>query len=154
MKNKNTKNQPSAGRLIGMIHRCAHVYFKHEFKDLPLGHAQIFTMHHLIHHDGISQKELTKYTKLDKGSITSQLHYLENNGYITRKQSKEDARVLNLFITEKTKEKSDKIQSIFKEWTGNLLKGFDEQEKEEALKSLIRIAENAENKIKVIKNEK
>ena len=154
MKNETNKKQPSAGRIISIIQHHAQIYFKHEFKDFPLGHAQIFTLHHLLHNNGISQKQLTQFSKLDKGSITSQLNYLEKNGYIRRSRSKEDARISNLFITEKTIEVKDDIQSVFRGWTEALLCGFDDLEKEKAMNILIRIADNADGKIREIKNEK
>ena len=121
---------------------------------MPIGHAQIFTLHHLIHHDGISQKQLTKYTKLDKGSIASQLHYLEKNGYITRKVSAEDARVLQINITEKTMEMKEELTEVFRNWSQSLMVAFDEDEKEKVYGYLCKIFQNAQIKIKDRKNEK
>lgn len=151
---KDKIHHPSIGRLIGMISHHAHAYFKHEFKNLPIGHAQVFTLHHLIHNDGISQKQLTKYAKLDKGSIASQLQYLEKNGYIVRKASKEDARVLNIFITEKSKKIENEIHSIFRNWSRTLLSGFDEEEEKIVYETLCKLSQNAQKKIEEIKFEK
>ena len=151
MKNQNNKNRPSIGRIFGMIHHNAQTYFKHEFKDFPIGHAQIFTLHHLIKENGISQKQLTRYSKLDKGSIASQLHYLEKNGYIIRKPSEEDARVLNIYITKKTEIIEDKLQNIFYKWSSTILDGFSEDEKNNIFEILNKIISNVENKIKDIK---
>ncbi|MBN2279683.1 MAG: MarR family transcriptional regulator [Candidatus Marinimicrobia bacterium] len=151
---KNRIHHPSIGRLLGMINHQGNIYFMHAFKDIPIGHAQIFTLHHLIHHDGISQKHLTKYTKLDKSSIASQLHYLEKNGYLYRKQSPDDARVLNIYVTEKTRSMEKELNEIFQNWSRILLNGFDEDEQKEVQFILLRMLENAQLKIKEIKNEK
>jgi DNA-binding MarR family transcriptional regulator len=154
MKNIQIKHGPSAGRLVSMINHYAQVYFKHEFRDFPIGHAQIFTLHHLIHNNGISQKELTRYARLDKGSIASQLHYLEKNGYIYREPSTQDARVLNIFVTKKTSLIEKKLHRIFQNWSRILLQNFDTGEEEKIISYLNKLVDNAEQKIREIKNEK
>lgn len=151
MKHETKQNNCSVGRLFSMINHYAHVYFKHNFREFPIGHAQIFTLHHLIKHDGITQKQLTQYSKLDKGSIASQLQYLEKNGYILRKPSKDDARVLNIFITEKTEILKDDLNKIFSGWSEILLDGFEENDQNEVRNILLKILASAENNIRDLK---
>ncbi len=138
------KEQQSVGRLIGMINRQAHIYFKQRFKHIPLGHAQIFTLHYLIKNNGITQKKLTQYFKLDKGSVASQLHYLEANGFIKKEPSKKDARIQKIFISDKTREIKKELRKIFRQWSESILTGFNKTDRQYIIEILEKLAVNSE----------
>ncbi len=143
MTNKKIEHHQSAGKIIGELSRAANIFFQHQFKDDPIGHAQVRTLHFLSHNDGISQAELTDYFKLDKSSVTSQLNSLEKNGYIKRTVSSKDARIRTIHITDQTKDISDSLMSVFSSWTDVLLNNFNEKEKADILIMLNEMQDNA-----------
>ena len=55
----------------------------------------------ICHHPGISQEQLAKRLFVNKSSVTRQLALLEQNGFIYRKSSQTDKRVLQVFPTQK-----------------------------------------------------
>lgn len=137
----------SAGRLINELSRAAHVYFQHEFKKYNIGHAQIRTLFYVAQNEGKTQKELAEYLNLDKSSITSQLQLLERNGYIRRKASDEDARKQVIAVTERTRKILPEMQNVLESWTETLLAGFEEEERNQVFRALIKMTSNAKSKL-------
>jgi len=151
MKNYKEEHYQSAGKIIGEISRAAHIYFQNNFKEYSIGHAQVRTLHFIAHNEGITQVQLSDYLKLVKSSITSQLRILENNGYIKRKISHYDARVHQIFITDKTKVILEPLKNIFSTWTDILLDGLSESERKNVFLLLEKMRKNAQNKLQEIK---
>lgn len=142
MNNNHVRIDKSAVRIINELYRTANIYFQTEFKEYSIGHAQIVTLIVVSKKEGISQLQLSEYLNLDKSSITSQLKILENNGYITRNKSENDARMYQIYITDKTREILDPLKSIFISWTEILLDDFNEQDREKSLFFLEKMLDN------------
>ena len=68
--------------------------------ELDLTYTQYITMMVMWEHESISVKELGKYLFLDSGTLTPVLKSLEKKGFVDRKRSKEDERVLIVQVTE------------------------------------------------------
>jgi len=151
MKKTEIKHNRSIGKLIGMLSRSAHIYFHHQFKDSTIGHAQVFTLHFLSKHDGISQNELVQHFHMDKSSVTSQLNNLEKNGYIVRIKSAGDGRSRQIFMTDKAKEMSDDLHKVFIGWSQILLEGLSDEEVDKAFELAEHMHNNAKKKIHDIK---
>jgi DNA-binding MarR family transcriptional regulator len=146
---ENTTHQPvSIGYKIGCLSRSAHVYFKHRFGELGLGHAQGLTLHHICRQDGIDQLALLNKVRLDKSSLTSQLKKLEEHGYIVRKPDPADRRAKRIFITDKTRALQDDLHDIFASWTEVLTTGLDKSERETLIRLLETLQDNASKTLK------
>jgi len=152
VKNESEQKNRSAGKLIGELSRAAHIYFHSSFREQSIGHAQVRSLLFIARNEGISQLELAEYLRLDKSSVTSQLKILERNGYIVRKPSEEDARRLQLEITEKTKEILEPIRQVYSSWTEILLDGFSEEERSESLNYLERMRDNVHSRLDLNKH--
>lgn len=67
---------------------------------IDLTYTQYITMMVFWEHKEMNVKELGAYLFLDSGTLTPVLKKLEQKGYISRKRSEQDERVLNVAITE------------------------------------------------------
>ncbi len=67
---------------------------------LDLTYTQYITMMVLWEHKEMNVKELGAYLFLDSGTLTPLLKKLEQKGYVARKRSERDERVLDVTITE------------------------------------------------------
>ena len=79
---------------------------------LDMTYTQYITMMVMWEHKELSVKELGQHLYLDSGTLTPLLKTLEKKGWVKRRRSKEDERVLNVTITdsgEKLKEKAVEI---------------------------------------------
>ena len=90
-------------------------------KKLDLTYTQYVVMMVMWEKETISSRELADCTHLDYGTLTPVLKRLENAGYITRKRSPEDERLLILTLTDggkKLKEKAVEIPSCMAKCMG------------------------------------
>ena len=86
--------------------------YKPFLDEIDLTYTQYIAMMVLWEHKEMNVKELGSYLFLDSGTLTPVLKKLEQKGYITRKRTIEDERVLNVAITqegERLKEKAVEI---------------------------------------------
>ena len=67
---------------------------------IDLTYTQYITMMVFWEHKEMNVKEVGAYLFLDSGTLTPVLKKLEQKGYISRKRSEQDERVLNVAITE------------------------------------------------------
>lgn len=86
--------------------------YKPFLDELDLTYTQYITMMAMWEHGVISVKELGEFLFLDSGTLTPVLKTLEKKGFITRRRSDEDERVLMVTLSEsgmKLKEKAVEV---------------------------------------------
>jgi len=85
---------------------------------------------------------IAKFVGKRKSTITDMVKKLEKLGYVSREKSREDARVIEVTLTEKGWE----FRETFKEISGELLEktytGFTDEEKEVLMGLLFKIRKN------------
>lgn len=91
----------SIGPWLGKTSKIAD-YHLHEIlldQGLDLSKEQMITLKKLHDEDGLNQNELAFLTFRDKSSLARLLSKMEKKNYIKRKQSKEDKRINQVFLT-------------------------------------------------------
>ena len=81
-------------------------------KKLDLTYTQYVVMMVMWEKETVSSRELADSTHLDYGTLTPVLKRLEKVGYITRKRSPEDERLLILTLTDAGRKLKDKAVDI------------------------------------------
>jgi len=131
-------------RRINLITRCQGLYRTDRLPDAglrPIHHSMIFA---ICRNPGISQEELASQVCLNKSTITRQLAPLEEQGYVERKQSESDKRVIHVFPTQKMKDILPTIRQITMDWNAYLTEGFSEEELAQFSAMLDKITERAQ----------
>ncbi len=134
---------PSISRYINIISRCGSMYRSERLKDTDLGtthHAYLFA---ICRNPGISQEQLSKMIYINKSNVTRNLAVLEKNGYIERRPSKTDKRVMLVFPTQKAEDTLPLLRSVIHDWNTLVAADFTEEELEQLRSMLARIAERA-----------
>ena len=80
---------------------------------------------------GITQEQLTQQIHVNRSSVTRQLAFLEENGFITRKRCETDRRTIEVYPTEKMTAAFPIVQQVLKDWKNALTEGLSPQEKEQ-----------------------
>ena len=130
-------------RMIHVINRCGGSFRAERLKDTDLGanhHRYLFSV---CRHPGISQEDLARRAYINKSNVTRHLSYLEEQGYVTRKQSDEDKRVLLVYPTEKAFEMLPTLRAISHDWEDAVMADFTAEEREQLKNMLERISKNA-----------
>ena len=81
-------------------------------KKLDLTYTQYIVMMVLWEKDGITVGEIGKRLFLDNGTLTPLLKKLETQGFLKRRRSKQDGRVITVKLTKEGKELRELVQGI------------------------------------------
>ncbi len=134
---------PKLMRQINMISRISTMYRDDRLKGSELGachHTYILT---ICKNPGISQDKLAQKIFINRSNVTRQLSYLEEKGYVERKQSLSDKRVQLVYPTEKAMAALSTVMEIVDDWNSYITEGFSEDELDCLSYMLDRILENA-----------
>lgn len=130
-------------RSINRTHRCSNRYQSEKLKaDGISGNQQIYIFQ-ICRHPGISQEQLSQRIAVNKSNVTRQLSALEQNGFITRRCSPEDRRMMQVFPTEKAEALYPKVVELMKNWNLLLLEDFTPEEREQLLEMMQRVQKKA-----------
>ena len=103
MNEKNYEALKLEGQLCFPLYACSREVIKQYtplLNAIDLTYTQYITMEVLWEHGSLNLKELGKMIYLDSGTLTPVLKTLQNKGYITRKRSLQDERLLIIDLTE------------------------------------------------------
>ena len=92
---------------------------------------------------GISQDRLAQKICINKSNVARQAAILEDDGFILRKPSQADKRVMELYPTEKTLMLMPEITEILNKWEDFLLADLTEEEVEHVHFILQRMRDKA-----------
>lgn len=134
---------PSISRYINVISRCGNMFRNERLKGSDLGtshHTYLFT---ICRNPGISQDKLAKMIYINKSNVTRNLAVLEKNGYIERRPSDIDKRVMLVYPTPKAEAVLPQLRQIMRDWNDLVAADFTEEELEQLRSMLARIASRA-----------
>ena len=119
---------PTIMRQINIISRCAGLYRTDKLRGAELGACHHSYVLAICRHPGISQEELARHIYVNKSNVTRHLSYLEEHGYVERRQSETDRRVTLVYPTDKMREIHPEVKRITDEWNAYLTMGLSEEE--------------------------
>lgn len=90
----------------------------------------------------LSLIELSRRTSLAKTTLSTMIDRMRKNGLVIVEESKEDKRILVIYLSDKTLALEDKINNATKRITDIFYKDFSEKEANELDRLLIKIKEN------------
>jgi len=133
------------GLLIAQVHQVAGRLFSKRIKEYGINEinpAQGRILFALWEEDGISIRQLSQKTLLEKSTLTAMLDRLEATGFIMRVPSDTDRRKTIIKRTEKDKALQKHYLAVSEEMIGIFYHGFTEMEIDDFEKKLMRILVN------------
>ena len=139
------KDQREGGFLIAKIHQITDRIFKqmlkeYGIKELNPGQGRILFA--LWQNDEIPIYELSKKTQLIKSSLTTMLDRLENGGFLKRERDKNDKRIINIKLSEMSKNLQNKYVEVSKKMTEVFYGPLTEEEIDQFEEYLRKILNN------------
>jgi DNA-binding MarR family transcriptional regulator len=110
--------------------------------DVGVTQGQPRILHYLTEHDGCIQKDISCQNDFEPATVTNSLAVMERAGFIRRKDSADDRRILHVFITDKGREAYAASNRTFAEVEAVAFRGFSAKEREQALTYLGRLYDN------------
>ena len=138
----------SIGPWLGKTSKIVDYYLQEAFSQngIDLSKEQMIVLKKLNDQDGLHQHELAFLTLRDKSTLTRLLTKMEKKCYITRKQSKEDKRVNNVYLTNLGKDVFNKTRPIIKNILDTMQHNISKEEKDQMIKTLQKIQFNLNSK--------
>lgn len=118
---------------VYVLHREIMQCYRPILKNIGLTYPQYIAMMALWEKDDLTVNQVGELLQLDNGTLTPLLKRLESKGYLERKRSKEDERVVKIYLTEKGRKLKEKATCIPIELAKAMNLNLDEMEQ---LKSL------------------
>lgn len=131
------------GKYISEIHRSSCIYFGKKFKRFGVGAGQYLFLLNLYKHDGITQEELAKKVKLDKGTTARAIKKLEDQGYVKRVKKENDRRAYKLEVTEKAEQIKKDVYVIMNEWENEVRKYLTNEEAQQLVNLLNKLSKSS-----------
>lgn len=131
--------------LISKVRESANKFITNEMynwgiKGLAPSHGDILFA--LLNNEKLTMKELAEKIDKDKSTVTVLVNKLIEQGYALKTRDVEDSRVVFVTLTEKGKELKPMFDSISQNLLSVVYKGISQNEREELLKTLIKIKNN------------
>ncbi|KGP64243.1 hypothetical protein EP47_04100 [Legionella norrlandica] len=124
--------------------RLANTYLK----ELGIPHGYSYFLLQLWQEDGQTQTVLHKKIGIEQPTAVRTLDRMERDGFILRERSKEDRRIIKIFLTQKSKDLHAKSLKAARAMNNEALEGFSEADRKLLNKMLRDLIENLEIKLK------
>lgn len=125
--------------LIGDVNKLFHRHIRKEAEAINVCEAYRPIIFALVHHDGLTQLDIVKFTRFKAPTISLTLQKMEAEGYVERKTSPDDARKTLVYITDKGREYDRQMLEIFKKTEKRVLPKFTSEELNELEGTLIKL---------------
>ncbi len=131
---------PWLGKTVKMVdYHLMEAFHKAE---LDLTKEQMVVLKKLHSQDGLNQNELAVLTYRDKSSLARLLSKMESKGYLIRKQSIEDKRINEVFLTNKGRTVYENTLPVIKDLINVMEEGISEKEKQQIINILKKVQKN------------
>lgn len=134
---------PHVLKTMNEITRCGMQYCNDNLEPLGLKSCHASYLREICRSPGISQDTLARRICINKSNIARQIVVLEEGGFVERRSSTEDKRVMELYPTEKTLELLPELRKVLSGWSRYLTQDFTEEEIELLAKMLSSMRERA-----------
>ncbi len=140
---------PSIGSIL-YISRCFNNYQRQLTADKTLHPSQYRVISAVCRKPGCNQEELISSSGIDKTTMTHRLNALEDNGYIRREVSREDARCRLVFPTEKANAIYPSIHEQYEYFTDRVMENVSAKDQEALMRITAILRQNAKTLIEEI----
>ncbi|WP_034761629.1 MarR family winged helix-turn-helix transcriptional regulator [Rossellomorea vietnamensis] len=138
-------------REIGMIARALDSISNIEFKEYDLTKGQYLYLVRICENPGIIQEKVAEMIKVDRTTAARAIKKLEINGFVEKKEDKENKKIKKLFPTDKGKTVYPLIKREHDHSNLVALEGFSESEAEILEDLLQRARKNIEKDWEYVK---
>lgn len=133
----------SVARMVGVLYRQSLTYMHHGLKDLGITPLECIFLVSLFDHEGANQEQLSSLLVIDKSATTKAMKSLENKGFVTRNQCRDDKRAKRIYTTSSAQLIKEPINAMLQQWVAFLTHEMEAEGIELTLKSLNTMVDRA-----------
>ncbi|TMM52116.1 MarR family transcriptional regulator [Maribacter algarum] len=133
--------EKSIGPWLGKTVKIVDYYLQEAFQNagLDLTKEQMIVLKKLHEKDGLNQNELAFLTYRDKSSLARLLAKMESKKYVVRKQSAEDKRSNEVFLTKEGREMFKRTRPVIKSIMDVMEQDISKKEKQQIIGILKKV---------------
>ncbi|MFW6196738.1 MAG: MarR family winged helix-turn-helix transcriptional regulator [Thermoplasmatota archaeon] len=136
----------SIHKLLHKVYKKTMMEFKQKLEPYDFTRGEFpFLIGLLRNGDGVTQKEICEKIPISKSTTSKMVNNLIDKGYLRKEKDKEDRRANRIYFTEKKEEIENIVKELDEKAEEMMLKDFEDEEKEQLKKFLIRILNNIED---------
>jgi len=136
---RHQRDEKSIGQLLSQIFRLGENRIRVRMSGSGLHRAQVFALHHLLHHDGITQTQLARAVHITPATVTSMLRRMERDGWVERRDDPNDQRVSRVHVTDKARAFHAEAMASLREVENDLEEALTDAERSELRRLLLKI---------------
>jgi DNA-binding MarR family transcriptional regulator len=125
---KNYTPEDSIGFLLKRVGNQLTITIDRGLAAFDMTHAQLGIFLKLLHGRANTGADLARELMTDTGSMTRSLDRLEEKGFVQRKRSSEDRRIIQVELTDKGRQLADQMIQVVVDALNHHLRGFTSQE--------------------------
>ena len=92
----------------------------------------------------MTQHQLAMELALDEGTVARAVQRLTGAGWLRKERDGRDGRAFRVYLAQRAEEIMPRLLQELEAWNALLVEGFTAEEREIALRLLVRMAENAD----------
>ncbi len=128
---------------IMALSRCSALYRTEHLEPLGIKGIHGSYLRQVCRNPGISQDQLAKNLFINKSNVARQVAVLEEKGFLLRKPSCADKRVMELYPTEKAQQILPQVNEVFRQSDRMLTEDLTPEEIEAVIQILYRMRQKA-----------
>lgn len=132
----------SFGKILSIITRHQRIVQDSRFEKYGFSSGQYSFYIAIAEHEGINQREISEYLKINKATTNKALKKLEDLGYVETRIDENDKRLHCVFLTESGKNIYPNIRKELNEYTELISEGLDDETKKIVFEALELMAQN------------
>jgi len=127
------------GHLLAKVSRLVGSRMRMKLEGIGLHHAQGMILFHLWYQDGMAQNILAQALHITPPTATNTLQRMERNGWIERRRSATDQRIVRVYLTEKAEALRQEARTAFRELDRELTSVLTDNERAVLMASLLKV---------------
>lgn len=131
-------------RKLSILSRCQSMYRANRLRQSGLLPPHYNYVIPICRNPGLSQEQLARRVYFDKYNVTRHLNKLEEGGYVERRPSDNDKRVMLVYPTQKMLDLLPLVRQCIEEWDALLFEGLSPEELEQFDATLLKITQRAQ----------
>ena len=136
---------PTLMRKINIISRCEGIYRADKLKGTELCSCHHSYVLAICANPGMSQEALAKHICVNKSGVARQIAYLEEKGYVERRENEHDKRTLCVYPTQKMLGVLPDVRKIVSDWNEYIAADLSPEELLKFREILDKVAKRAKN---------
>lgn len=135
---------PTIMRKVNILSRAEGVYRSDRLTDTPLSPCHHSYVLAITGNPGMTQDELARHLCVNKSSVTRQISFLEDHGYVKRVSSEKDKRSFRIYPSDMMLDVLPDVRNIVVGWNDYLSSALTAEEYDELHRLLDKIIGKAE----------